>query len=516
MQRMAAETVARAHPLGVPGLNDAVPRLETLLTEEASHPSVRFAAARALIVLDSRDSSAKLFDASQARGADLRQLVEPALAQWDYAPALDVWIARLDATDVRHRDLLLAVRGLGEVGDSSALSQLLSIAIDLTRESDLRLEAATAAGLVADSGLETDADRLAHERRTPPIVNQLCAVRMLARHASDRSNQLLAELAGGAEPAVVVAALRRLYEVDPALVVPLAEAAMQSTDPLVRLEGARAWLTLPTVERISTLGRLLADAHPDVRREVCERLLALAETPEFDEPIRAAAMDVLAGERWQGQEQAALLLGTLEDKAATTRLVELLDSPRQEVQLATAWALRSIADPESILALTTYARRKTELRKEVDVPGLDDQVAHVFEALGVLQAQEAVPLLVEYIPKNRPTGMRSRGAAIWALGRIKAGTRDADLEQALIERVTDFPERNPEIDLVKQMSAVALARMNAVDEAATMRDVIETQVISLPLGVTLRWAVEQLTDEEIPPPIPPPASQPDWFLEPVP
>ncbi|MEO2032203.1 MAG: hypothetical protein ABGZ35_08965, partial [Planctomycetaceae bacterium] len=103
MQRMAAETIARAHEYGIPDLIKAVPRLEEILLAEASHPAARFAAARALIVLESHDSSDKLFEASQAYGADLRQLVEPALATWGNALAKTVWIERIGTAETRPR-----------------------------------------------------------------------------------------------------------------------------------------------------------------------------------------------------------------------------------------------------------------------------------------------------------------------------------------------------------------------------------------------------------------------------
>ena len=89
-QRMAAESIAAAHEKGIPDLIAAVPPLETVLTSPSSHPSARFAAARALIALESRNSSEKLFDVSQKYGSELRQLIEPALAEWNYLPILSL------------------------------------------------------------------------------------------------------------------------------------------------------------------------------------------------------------------------------------------------------------------------------------------------------------------------------------------------------------------------------------------------------------------------------------------
>src|SRR5260370_18075077 len=48
MQRMSADAIARGHSLAMPGLQEAVPQLENLLTSAQSHPSARLAAARAL------------------------------------------------------------------------------------------------------------------------------------------------------------------------------------------------------------------------------------------------------------------------------------------------------------------------------------------------------------------------------------------------------------------------------------------------------------------------------------
>jgi HEAT repeat protein len=261
---------------------------------------------------------------------------------------------------------------------------------------------------------------------------------------------------------------------------------------------------------------LLADAHPGVRREVCEGLVRLAEKPELIEPIRDAARQVLAGDRWQGQEQAALLLGALEYKPVADRLVELLESPRPEVMVASAWALRKVAVPETIPALIDKAQRQTERRRQVEVPGAEDQIVHLFEALGVLKADDALPLLVQYIPKPVPNiNERSRSAAVWAIGQVSSGKPDAELADALAARINDFSDQNPEFNLVKQMGAVALARIQAVDQAPLLRE-MATAMLPLPLRAAMRWAVQELTGEELPPLEPMTAGQGNWFLEPYP
>ena len=511
MQRLAAETIARGHEYGVPDLMDAVPRLQTLLLAEKSHPATRFAAARALIVLESRDSGDKLFEASQRYEADLRQFIEPALAKWNFTPAIAAWKDRLGNAEARPRDLILALRGLAQVRELSVISTLVAIVNDETRSSDVRLEAAAAAGQCAPAGLEPDAERLARRKTKRLSLYSICACRLLARHDSDAARALLTELAGHHESVVAACALNRLLEIDSSLVLPLAEAAMSHTDPLVRRAGASAYLQHPTTERIVLLSRLLADPHPSVRREVCEGFYRLSNQSPLVESIRTSAMDMLSQEAWQGQEQAALLVGVLEHQPAADRLVELLESPRAEVCTSAAWALRKIAVQESIPAVLDKTRRQTE---QVNEPRNDEQVAHLCEALGVLKADDAVPLLMRYVPKDRRMEERSRCAAIWALGLIKEGKRDTELEDALSSRIQDFSDSKPELDSIKEKCAVALTRMKAVDEALYMKSLVMSKTVPFRLAVVLRWAVKEMTGEDLPPLTPPHLPQGNWFLEP--
>jgi HEAT repeat protein len=514
-QRMAAATVARAHEYGFPELIQLAPRLEKILAAAESHPAARYAAGHALIVVDSRDSAAELFEAGQRYGSDLRQLVEPALARWDFTPARAIWLARLESPRTFPRDLILALRGLGHVRDNSALSAILELATDPLEPAHIRLEAATAAGEISDSGLEQKADHLARDRRSNPLVNRLCAVRLLVRHTSAEARRVLLDLAADANPSLVAAALERLNAIDPELVVPLAAKAMQNTDAQVRRAGAFAYLHRPSPDRVKPLARLLADDHPTVREEVAEGLYRLAAKPELGEAIRTQTMQILTGDRWQGQVQAMLVLGKLEYKPAADRLVQLLESERADVMIHAAWALRKVAVAETVPPLIDRAKRQTERRRKESPPGLDEQVAHLFEAIGVLKAGDAAPLLAEYIPKTIVMGKRSRDAALWAIGRLNEGKRNPELEEQLADRLLDFDPMRPERAFVKQMCAIALARMHAVERAPMLRGVLAKVDGPTQLAIALRWTLKKLTGDELPPPKPSVVNPGTWFLEPV-
>ena len=515
LQRMTADTVAKAHLYGIPGLIELVPELDKILTNASSHPSARFAAARALVVLESHDSAAKLFDAGQKYGADLRQFVEPALALWEFGPARAVWIKRLETVETGPRDLTLAIRGLAQVRDQAALGLISEIAMDLLQRPEIRLEAAAAAGAIVDIGLEKQAEQLSHENRTSRLVNRLCAVRILKRHSSEAAQRLLIELSGDAEASVAAPALNRLNGIDPELVVPMAESAMLHPDPHIREEGAKAYISLPTPERIVPLAQLLSDPHPAVRKMVRKELYQLAKHAELDGPIRQSAMQILSGQRWQGQEQATLLLGMLEHKPAADRFVELLESTRPEVMNCTAWGLRKLAVPRTIPSMMDKIQRQTVARKSGYAAGIDGQVAHLFEACGLLRAQAAQPLMLEYIPKDPIMGARSRAAAIWALGWLHVGVPDKAISDVLLDRFTDSGMMPPESEVVKQFSVISIGRMKVVDHAPLFRRFVANGTPPSTLGMALGWAVKELTGEEFSSPKPGFLPEGNWFLEPV-
>ena len=517
MQRMAADTISKAHQVGVPGMEEAVPVLTKLVTADGSHPTTRFAAGRALIELKAVSAAPALFETAQNHDAELRQLIEPALADWDFQPIRSVWQERLDNRSTRPRETILALRGLARVHETKVLAVVRKMVLDKLLRPDIRLESALTAGRLAEDGLEPDVIRLTSVANGSSVVDRVCAVRLLSRHAGDKSQSLLTEMAQDAEPAVAAVALARLNEIDPSLVLPLAESAMSRPDPLVRQQGAASYIQRPTPERMPALARLLDDPHPQVRGEIREALFRLAQTADLSQPVRKAAMQELSRDGWRGQEQAALLLAALDHKPAAGRLVELLESKRPEVMVSTAWALRRLEVRETLPALLDKATRQTANRPKENTRELDEQVAHLFEAFGRMQYAPAEPLMVPYIakpPMGQPMKTISRGGAIWALGRLHEGTPDNALADQLIARVIDITVFPPEFDMIRQVSAVALVRMKAVSQIETLRKYNKEKSPHEQTGLYLRWALSELAGDKFPP-VPEVTVSPGvWFLAP--
>lgn len=522
MQRMAAETITEAHTLDLPDSQKAKPGLIKIVSADGTNAAARFSAARALIVMNAKDAATPLFEASQRHGADLRQLVEPALAKWNFEPARKVWLKRLTTPGTRLRDLILAIHCVREVGDESSVDSLLAIAHDPFRPVATRLEAARAAGALKKSGLEENTQRFT-SAAAASILGRLCAVALLDQHRSEAANVALTKLTQDAEPSVAAAALVSLNANDPSLVVPLAEQAMRNGDANVRREGVVAFNARPTPERVTAMARLLDDPHPSVRATVRENLFRLARVAELDAPIRVAATNVLAGDGWRGQEQATLLLAALDHKPVAARFVELLESSRDEVMVSAAWGLRQLAVSETLPAILDKAARQTEIRKNPPAPPkpalspmLDSQVALLFETIGQMKYAPAEGLLRRYVPKDLILGEMSRSAAIWSLGHLHANQPDEELAKQFFGRLTEPASAEPpEFERVREMSLVSMARMKTRTQWEPTRQAMATRGDAGRMYLLFRWATQQMTGEVLPEPKPTIATRTGWFLEPI-
>ncbi len=514
LKRQAAEAIAMAHTAGhADEMQVTIPELVSVFTEDKLHPAARHAAAHALISLNHRGSAATLLEISQNHGKDLRLLVEPALGEWNYEAIRPIWRLRIASARTPRRDLILAIHGLGQQRDAVALQPLLILAMTAEHPADVRLAAARAAGQIADHGLEPKTEQLlAHDRGL--LLDRLCAVSLIARHRSERAITLHQTMGADAEPAVAAAALRSLFAVDPNLVLPLAESALQNPDANVRRIGIETYVALPTPERIQTLSLRLNDPHPELRGLVRDSFHALSTDKALDSAIRQSSIAILAGNDWRGQEQAALLLAALDEESIASRLLELLEATRSEVMVTVAWSLKTIAVADTEAPILVFAKRRTDGAKGFTT-SVDFQLAHLIELLGRLKAVAATPLLQPYVPKTFVYGVKSRAAAVWALGVIQEGQVNEPLAKQLMERVMDTMSSPPEEYDVRRASVLTLGRLRATTQLPALKQLIGETVDNDLFELTLRQAVLQISGEVLP--IAPPLTfeRTGWFLEPT-
>jgi hypothetical protein len=213
-------------------------------------------------------------------------------------------------------------------------------------------------------------------------------------------------------------------------------------------------------------------------------------------------------------------LGTLDHESSAARFQELLDSPRPEVEIASAWALKSLAIPETLPSLFERTQQQTELRSKQADPdnplpgGLDGEVAHLFELFGKLKYAPCEPLLRQHVPKRFELGYFSRSAAIWTLGHLHDGVPDEGLATQCMERIKDIGPP-PEMPKVQIMSCIAIGRMKAVSKTAELQAMFSTEMESGLDSEVRRWALMQLTEKLIPELKPANKTVAGWFLEPL-
>ena len=517
MQRRAALAIAEGVSKGVPGLNVTIDSLCELLRDTELDRGVRLSVARALVALDARQAASLLIEVADPNDLEMAEVVEPALARWGDAGLRDRWVERLNGPIGLRRMSVLAIRGLAALDEEVALPRLHELALDEHVPATVRFEAADALGRLQESGLLESARTLTQDRSFAAVVERLIAVKMVAAHRGKEAEGFLMTAAVDPAPTVRAVALRNLFRIDPELLFPIIEETLESKDANVRRWGAEALIAKPTPELLAKLVSMLDDRDPEIRRHVCDSLVTLAEKPALHETILEQARNVLDADGWRGQEQATLLLVTLEETSIVNRLMELLDVERSEASVAAAWGLCQLAVPSTAEPVHEVFRKKTEssLAREPQNDGIGDQLALLAQTLGILKHAPADPVLRKYIAKGSPFDSTSRSAAIWALGKILSGKPDPQLARKLEARVLDGFSLTPESWEVCRMSAITLGRIEAKSSVPSLRSSLEQATLSSGFGYACAWALEQLGGEEIPSLDPRIELDRDWFLVPI-
>lgn len=514
----AAAAIVLAQRRGMPGLQTTAAVLLRLLDLPEQQPTVRLAAAHALIVLDAREAADRLFAHVKKGGIDMRNLVEPALARWDYQPMRALWLERLTQPGLPGRGWLLALQGLAAAGESKAVPRLRELALSPATHPILRLDAARALGAIQWAGLENDAERLAASTALPGDAAHLAAASLLRKHRGEESAKILRRLAVGVDYAAAAIALDGLLDDDPRRIMPFLPQLFASPDASVRARGVEAHRRCPLPDHIALVAELLDDRHPHVRVSARKALVETAQKGGHGDAVRGHATRLLATARWRALEQATILLALLDHKPAAPRFVELLQNPRPEVFVAAAWGLRKLAVPATLPAQLTEIERRWQRSQKPDPndirPMIDRQVAQLAQSLGRAKYAPAAPLLARFIPKQWNIGAESRAAAIWALGLIYRKNPPAEFVDGLVGRLTDDSTVVPEDLGVRSMCAVALGRMKAEAAVDSLRKYYHGTLSAEPFPNACGWALEQITGEKLPTSGTVESAQRGWFLEP--
>ena len=519
LQRITVDTITIAHQRGMEGVDALIPTLKKMLGTESIDSELQRAIVRCLIALDVRDVAPTFARLANLHGRTIDALVEPALAGWKSPELEDQWVGRVADSSADQMSLIHAMKGLGALKSASANDALVAWVKTRGRPKRVRIAAAQALGEIRSTGL-SDLSAEIVDSANGDLIESLLAGYLLRSHRDEKAISVLNRLFEHENTSVQYVSLLRLYEIDPGLVDQVASTAIVSSEVNVRRLGARSlvWAAQSReldqqerLRRIQPLATLLDDENPSLRAEVAAALFQLSDDESLRDEVINQAISVLNQNEWRGCEQATYLLVTMDIKQVGGRLIELMNHPRGEVKVASAWGLRRLNLKEHLPEMLEQAKRVYRRGAPPQSPPAypaEQQVAQIFMAFGVHRYAPADELMREYLPKRFSLGETARPAAAWALGWIHEGQAPEDLTKLMVQRMNDVLSDPPESNGVRHACAVSLGRMKSIDAAETLRKYRSGSV-----GRACYWALNQLFGEPIPDPGVRIVDYEDWFLQ---
>ncbi len=472
-------------------------------------PTVRLSLATTLIAMDVSESAADLYAFSMDGNQRAIRRIEPALAHWEYEPMIAVWRKRLEQPQYfSGAELVLAIRGLVESGKTDALPHLHRLAMDPSVQTRTRLTAADGIAALQTQDLESLCRTQLIQSNGRELTDRQVAIRMLNGHSSQAAQKVMLLATEDPHSSVSVVAIRRLINLQPAILLPVVPDLLRSADAVIRRLGVEAVAFRPSLKSTTQLAQLLNDPHPDVRNDARNSLETFAgDDDDLANAVTEHVEQHLFSDDWRGIEQAARLLGTQDYEAVADRLVQLLNHERTEVQVTAAWALREIAVADTLAPMLDFAGRRSEgalaEKSSAESTGMsradDACLGHLFEAFGIAKYRPAKSLLVTFVPKRFDKGQSSRSAAVWALGMMHAtDPSDESLVAALLDRATDGSIVNKEYPEVRTAAAVSLAKMESIDSVDALTEALDS--FAPPATIEgIKWAIGQLSGTPLPP-----------------
>ena len=328
--------------------------------------------------------------------------------------------------------------------------------------------------------------------------------------------ELLERYVGHSDGAVAAVGIRRLFELEPERVVAGSETTIGHRDANVRRVTIEALGGEGSESSIAILARGLADPVPGLRREARRGLLRYAMERSLRDEVITHALGPFEGEAWQGIEQAIIVLTQLRERRINGRLATLVDHPRPEVQIAAAWGIKHLYEPNEAGIVLRIANRVTaEFDRPGAAPHRSTVQAHLFESLGLLRHRPAIDLLNRLVPKFSSGYVRSRAAAIWGLGFLLDPEGDEEIIDSLVTRLADANSDPPEESEVRAVAAVSLGRIAAPNTLEPLRDWYARETMESPVGRSCGWAIAEMTGEPMDDYSPQEPEIRNWPLRPI-
>ncbi|RMF44348.1 MAG: hypothetical protein D6753_02800 [Planctomycetota bacterium] len=467
---------------------DAV--LDALAQKEQNRVLRMVLVSAASSLVQDTEEAQRLWDALEG-DAHARRMVEPRLKDWKSQVALDRWrqVLAQPIADVRYA--ITVLEGIAAVGSSADADLVRRVLLSDGAVLPVQLAAATSLGQLQTSGLEELAGAIA-DSDIPR--GKLLAVRLLARHTGSAAAARLNHIIDVGETAEQSLAYQVLASVDASAALQRAEAMLEHPDSTARRTAIDLLDAQQDVRSLNLQAALLADRNVHIRRQVRENLRRKAAHPELRQAVEDIVRFHLQGDRFEGIEQAVVLVSQLQLHSLAPRLLELVDHPREEVHVRAAWALQTLQlQPEVLEAISQRAERITARLERDATMSFTEEItaAFLFEALGRHRYRPADRYLRKYIPKaDQKMRVITRTSAIYALGKIWEGSRDKGLADKLAARMLDDNPLDPEEITVQYASAIALGRIRHPSSIAQLERVPDDPPIAR--GVAAVWSIEQI------------------------
>ncbi|GEM_PF-3412031 len=447
-----------------------------------------------------------------------------------------IWLER--ASDNRQPVLVRcsAIEGLQANGDVKAGAVLLKICDNRRYSPMLRLAAARALAHLHVTGSGTQASSVTgggYAGRIHAIVHAILIA------GTGNASEII-HLCQSQNPAIILIGLRRI-ELDAAmsrqflhfqggkLAIRLTHIAPASIRYAVRAAALRAGDSTS----LKILFSQLADARMYISDAARMAITRLARRPALHQLAISDAMACVdvptTGANAQTQMQSMLILGRLKIQAVIAPAARLLHSRSDRVVLAAVIALRRLHASQEAAAVyhlaagilnNEFELKKKYIKKAVKagLPGeaqthipyivprgtqvrLQSQaMSQAFCMLGQLKYRKAIPTLVRLIPQFGPYSNRSREAAIWAIGKIDIHHPNPVIARKLLARLNDAFSLPPEVDGVRAMSAISLARMDYKPALSSIESFAQTPYAARSTYACI-WAAKKLAGKVYPYPV---------------
>ena len=523
----AVETIRMASVKKLPGLEVTIDPLIAICADKENSKVLRHTAASALVLQDAKQAESVFVEAVTAGEFEMSLIVEDALRRWQSEALLDIWRKRIERpTSISL--MRLAFNGLASNGSDDDHQQLVDYAVNRANRNSLRLEAAQAIAAYSKRPYLTEAAALSIGTSSDLVIAAALASPTPGEQEQDQAVEINQRLCASLSYVASGLAAQSLIAWNPQSILELSEVLESHRNKRSRLAYVTALYETVASDTLVTLAQYLDDADPELRTQVRNWLIQLAEQPELRPGIIQVTQRSVSSDSWRVQEQGLHMAVELEQTQVALDALGLLTSERAEVLVTAAWALRRLQVTATLAPALAYCDgRKLEflgekLPRDLEF-SINEQFAHLYQMFGQMKYKPASKLLQQFTRKEQALRFRVRASAAWALGKIWEGdlTGDPEVAKLLFTRLTDEAPIPPEDVLVKRMCAIGLARMgsNTPETIAALHKYREQTMRSGEPGFNslhtgASWALTELTGESFPDPIPEDYNEGPWLLSP--